>query len=127
MRDEGIAPQRLSRGSFREMYWTPAQMLTHHTSNGCHVRPGDLLGSGTVSGPTPDSRGCLLELTRRGAEPITLPTGEVRRFLEDGDEVILRGSCERAGYARIGFGECRGTVLPTVRRVEASSTAAGRG
>jgi fumarylacetoacetase len=74
-----------------------------------------LLGSGTVSGPTPESRGCLLELTRRGAEPLTLPTGEVRRFLEDGDEVILRGSCERAGYARIGLGECRGMVLPTVR------------
>jgi fumarylacetoacetase len=95
-----------------DLYWTMAQMLTHHTSNGCNLRPGDLFASGTISGPTSDSRGCLLELTRRGAEPVTLPTGETRKFLEDGDEVILRGSCERQGAARIGFGECRGLILP---------------
>ena len=110
MREEGVAPARLSRASFAEMYWTPAQMLAHHASNGCNLRPGDLLASGTVSGPGRDARGCLLELTWRGAEPIALPTGETRKFLEDGDEVIMRGSCERAGYARIGLGECRGMV-----------------
>jgi fumarylacetoacetase len=87
-------------------------MLTHHASNGCNLRAGDLLASGTVSGPEKENRGCLLELTWRGAEPITLPTGEVRRFLEDGDEVILRGYCEREGFRRIGFGECRGVIVP---------------
>jgi fumarylacetoacetase len=112
MRDAGRAPHRLSRGRMADLYWTPAQMFTHHTSNGCNLRPGDLFASGTISGPTKDSRGCLLELTWRGAEPITLPTGETRKFLEDGDEVILRASCERQGAARIGFGECRGMVLP---------------
>jgi fumarylacetoacetase len=86
-------------------------MATHHASNGCQLRPGDLLASGTVSGPSRGARGCLLELTWRGAEPITLPTGEERRFLEDGDEVIFRGSCRRDGAAAIGFGECRGVVL----------------
>jgi fumarylacetoacetase len=110
MRREGIDPMRLSRGNFRDMYWTIAQLITHHTSNGCNLRPGDLLASGTVSGPTKDSRGCLLELTWRGTEPITLPSGETRRFLEDGDEVIMRGYCEREGITRIGFGECRGLV-----------------
>jgi fumarylacetoacetase len=95
-----------------DLYWTPAQMLTHHTSNGCNLRPGDLFASGTISGPTKESRGCLLELTWRGTEPITLPTGETRKFLEDGDEVVFRGSCERPGAARIGFGECRGIILP---------------
>ena len=87
-------------------------MLTHHASNGCNLRPGDLFGSGTVSGATADSRGCLLELTQRGAQPLRLPTGESRRFLEDGDEVVLRGSCRRPGFAPIGLGECRGTILP---------------
>jgi fumarylacetoacetase len=114
MKEGSVAPVRLSRVSFRQMYWTPAQMLTHHASNGCNLMAGDLLGSGTVSGPTPEARGCLLELTRRGAEPIELPTGESRRFLEDGDEVVLRGWCEREGCARIGLGECRGTILPPV-------------
>jgi fumarylacetoacetase len=112
MRSENIEPHRLSRGSFRDMYWTIAQLVTHHTSNGCNLRPGDLLASGTVSGRANDSRGCLLELTWRGTEPIELPSGETRRFLEDGDEVILRGWCEREGATRIGFGECRGVVLP---------------
>lgn len=111
MRENGVESVRLSRGNFRDMYWTVAQMLAHHTSNGCNLQPGDLIASGTVSGPTKDSRGCMLELSWRGTEPIELPTGEVRRFLENGDEVIMRGHCERPGYARIGFGECRGTVV----------------
>ncbi|MEO8560576.1 MAG: fumarylacetoacetase [bacterium] len=110
MRDEGHAPIRVSRGSFRSMYWTMAQMLTHHASNGCNLRPGDLLASGTVSGETPESRGCLLERTWRGTEPMTFPTGEARRFLENGDEVTMRGWCEREGFRTIGFGEVRGRV-----------------
>jgi fumarylacetoacetase len=112
MRAANAAPHRLSSGNFSQMYWTLAQLLTHHASNGCNLQPGDLLGSGTVSGPTPDSRGCLLELTARGSEPLRLPNGEERRFLEDGDEVILRGYAERPGTRRIGLGECRGRVLP---------------
>jgi fumarylacetoacetase len=114
MRAEGQPPMRVSLGSFTAMYWTVAQLVAHHTSNGCNLQPGDLIASGTVSGPSPDSRGCLLERTWRGAEPLTLPTGESRKFLEDGDEVILRGWCEREGYRRIGFGECRGIVAPSV-------------
>ena len=110
MREQLIAPMVLSRSQAQSLYWTPAQLVTHHTSNGCNLRPGDLLGSGTVSGPSDDSRACLLELTRRGAEPVRLPTGEVRSFLQDGDEVMVRGWCEREGAARIGFGECRGVV-----------------
>jgi fumarylacetoacetase len=112
MRAGGVPPARISRGSFGEMYWTMAQLLTHHASNGCNLRPGDLLGSGTVSGPSPESRGCLLELSRGGAQPIQLPGGESRRFLEDGDEVVLRGRCERDGARGIGFGECRGVIVP---------------
>ncbi len=112
MRAAGAAPHRLSRGNFREIYWTLAQLLTHHASNGCNLQPGDLLGSGTVSGPTKDARGCLLELSWRGTEPLVLPNGEERRFLADGDEVILRGFAERPGARRIGLGECRGVVLP---------------
>jgi fumarylacetoacetase len=112
MRGEGIAPVMLSRAPFSTMYWTVSQMVAHHTSNGCNLRPGDLLASGTVSGDSEDSRGCLLELTMRGAKPVTLPTGEVRRFLEDGDEVIMTGSLESPGRPAIGFGECRGTILP---------------
>lgn len=101
---------RLSRSNFRDLYWTIGQLLAHHASNGCNLRTGDLLASGTVSGPEPEAQGCLLELTRRGAEPIALADGSVRRFLEDGDEVILRGYCERPGFARIGLGECRGRI-----------------
>ncbi|MFN0181370.1 MAG: fumarylacetoacetase [Gemmatimonadales bacterium] len=111
-RAEGLPPVQLSRGTLASMYWTLAQLVTHHASNGCNFRPGDLIGSGTISGPTKDSRGCLLELTWRGSEPLTLPNGETRRFLADGDEVILRGYCEKDGAARIGFGECRGTIEP---------------
>jgi fumarylacetoacetase len=110
MRAEQIEPARLSRGNFKNMYWTIAQMLTHHTSNGCNLRAADLLASGTVSGETGDSRGCLLELTWRGQEPISLPNGEERRFLLDGDELTIRGYCERDGFARVGFGECSGII-----------------
>jgi fumarylacetoacetase len=110
MRASGIEPVRLSRGNFRDLYWTLAQLLTHHTSGGCNLRPGDLLASGTVSGASKDSQGCLLELTRRGAEPIQLPGGELRKFLEDGDEVVFRAYCERGGHRRIGFGDCRGVI-----------------
>ena len=112
MRAAGAPPHRLTSGNFQKMYWTLAQLLTHHASNGCSLQPGDLLGSGTVSGETKDTRGCLLELTGRGREPLTLPNGEERRFLQDGDEIILRGYAERAGARRIGLGECRGTVQP---------------
>jgi fumarylacetoacetase len=114
MRAGGYAPFRVSLGRFTDMYWTIAQLIAHHASNGCNLTPGDLLASGTVSGATRESRGCLLERTWRGTEPLTLPTGEVRRFLEDGDEVVMRGWCERQGARRIGFGECRGTVGPAV-------------
>ncbi|MHB1312353.1 MAG: fumarylacetoacetase [Gemmatimonadaceae bacterium] len=110
MRAAGLPEARLSRGAFSGMYWTMAQMLTHHASNGCNLRPGDLLASGTVSGPDKSSRGCLLELASRGQDPVTLPNGETRAFLHDGDEVIIRGWCEREGFRRIGFGECRGEV-----------------
>ena len=127
MRQKNIEPIRLSRGTYRDMYWTLAQMVAHHTSNGCNLQPGDLLGSGTVSGPARESRGCLLELTWDGdpfsdppvskpgtaRTPITLPTGEERTFLADGDEVILKGFCQRDGYRRIGFGACRGIVRPS--------------
>ncbi len=112
MREKDIAPHRLSSSSTKDLYWTFAQMITHHTSNGCNLRSGDLIASGTISGATKESQGCLIELTERGAEPIQLPTGEVRSFLQDGDEVIFRGFCEREGFRRIGFGECRGMILP---------------
>jgi fumarylacetoacetase len=112
MRDAGQAPIQLSKSNLRDLYWTPAQMLTHHTSNGCNLQPGDLLASGTISGAEKESVGSLLEMTRRGAEPIQLPMGETRSFLQDGDEVIFRAYCEREGYPRIGFGECRGMILP---------------
>jgi fumarylacetoacetase len=106
-------PVRLSRASFRDMYWTLGQMVAHHTSNGCPIRPGDLIASGTVSGPNPENRGCLLELTWKGTEPVRLPNGEQRTFLEDGDEVTLTGYCEREGFVRIGLGSCRGVILPS--------------
>ncbi len=112
MRESGAPALRLSRASFAGMYWTIAQMLTHHASSGCNMRPGDLFASGTISGPEKGSRGCLLELTSRGADPVQLLNGETRKFLEDGDEVVLRGFCERDGYVRIGLGECTGRVIP---------------
>ncbi len=114
MRDENMPPANISSGSFKDMYWTIAQMLTHHASNGCNLRSGDMLASGTVSGNTKDARGCLLERTWRGTEPLLLPSGEQRSFLVDGDEVIIRGFCEREGFARIGFGECRGMVVANI-------------
>ena len=110
MRERSEGAVQLSRGNMKDLYWTLAQMVTHHASNGCNLRPGDLLATGTVSGATPESVGSLLERTKRGAEPLVLPNGEQRKFLEDGDEVILKGWCEREGYARIGFGECRSVV-----------------
>jgi fumarylacetoacetase len=112
MRDAGLPPLRLSRGNAADLYWTLGQMFAHHTSNGCNLRPGDLFATGTISGPAKEARGCLLELTWRGSEPLALPSGETRKFLENGDEVILRASCERQGAVRLGFGECRGIVLP---------------
>lgn len=112
MRDAGLDAVRLSRSRLKDLYWTPAQLVAHHTSNGCNLRPGDLLGSGTISGTAPDSSGCLLELTKGGAVPLQLPNGEVRRFLEDGDEVALRAHCARDGFARIGLGECTGEIRP---------------
>lgn len=111
LRSQSMAePMLVSSASFKEMYWTPAQMVAHHTSNGCPLRAGDLIGSGTVSGPLKENRGCLLEQTGKGTEPLQLPNGEKRVFLEDGDEVILRGYCVREDFARIGLGECRGTI-----------------
>lgn len=112
MRQSGLAPHRLARTSGLDLYWTPAQMVAHHSSNGCNLRPGDLFGSGTISGPGPDGHGSLLELTAGGRNPVALPNGETRAFLEDGDEVILNGWCERDGFARIGLGEARGVVVP---------------
>lgn len=111
MREQAVPAARVSRSRFEQMYWTLAQMVAHHASNGCNLRPGDLLGSGTVSGPEKDERGCLLELSWRGMEPISLPSGETRTFLEDGDEVVISGYAEGPGVARIGLGECRGTIL----------------
>ncbi len=111
MRDRGEAPVPVSRTSFTHMYWTLAQLVAHHAMGGCNLRPGDLLASGTVSGPGKGERGCMLELTWRGAEPLTLPGGETRAFLEDGDVVELAGWCEGAGMRRIGFGTCAGVVL----------------
>ena len=110
MREANQPAHRVSKGNFRDMYWTFFQLITHHASNGCNLQPGDLLASGTVSGREKESRGCLLEMTWNGKEPIHLPSGETRAFLEDGDEVIMRGYCEQPGTARIGFGECRGVV-----------------
>ena len=110
MRERGLDAMLVSRGSFAAMYWTLAQLLTHHTSNGCNLRPGDLIASGTVSGPTVESRGCLLERAWRGTEPLELPDGERRAFLQDGDEVLLRGYAERDGARRVGLGECRGMI-----------------
>jgi fumarylacetoacetase len=112
MRERGDAPVSVSRTTFTHMYWTLGQLVTHHSMGGCNLRPGDLLASGTVSGPTKGERGCLLELTWRGAEPLTLPGGETRAFLEDGDLVELAGWCEAPGHRRIGFGSARGIVIP---------------
>lgn len=116
MRAAGQTPQRLSRSNFRDSYWSLSQIVAHHTSNGCNLSPGDLLGSGTQSGPAPDQAGSLLELTAGGKQAINLASGETRTFLADGDRVILRAACERTGYTRIGFGEASGTVGPAAGR-----------
>ncbi|MCV0437715.1 MAG: fumarylacetoacetase [Hydrogenophaga sp.] len=114
-RERGIAPDRLSATSFRHQYWTIAQMVAQHSVGGCNLQPGDLLGTGTISGPTPDQAGAIVELSVGGTKDVPLPgIGAQRRFLEDGDTVILRGWCEKPGAARIGFGESRGEVLPAV-------------
>jgi len=113
MREAGQAAERLTRGSTLDLYWSMAQMLAHHASGGCAMRVGDLLGSGTVSGSARESRGCLIELTWRGSEPITLSNGETRTFLEDGDEVVMTAYAEREGAVRIGLGACRGQVVGT--------------
>ncbi len=124
MRERGMGDHRLSLGKFKDMFWTIAQLITHHVSNGCNLQSGDLLASGTISGPSQEARGCMLELTWDGPpalgadgkpkprKPITLPTGETRTFLADGDEIVMRAWCERDGFRRIGFGECRGRVEP---------------
>jgi fumarylacetoacetase len=114
MRAAGAAPVRLSASNFKDAYWTMGQMVAHHTVGGCDLHPGDFFGSGTMSGPTKDQFGSLLELSWGGKNALTLPDGEKRTFLEDGDTVIFKAHCEREGYVRIGFGDCAGTVLPAV-------------
>ena len=114
MRAAGVAPHVLARSNFRHAYWTIAQLVAHHSVNGCNLQPGDLLGTGTQSGPAAEEAGSLLELTAGGKRPLTLPGGESRAFLEDGDVLTLRGWCERPGAVRIGFGEASGEVLPAI-------------
>jgi fumarylacetoacetase len=116
MREAGQAAATVCKTSYRHAYWTVAQMVTHHTVNGCNLQAGDLLGSGTLSGPTLDQAGALIELTQGGKNPLQFANGEQRVYLEDGDAVVLRGWCEKTGAARIGFGECVGTVLPAKAR-----------
>lgn len=112
MREASLNPMRISSVSAKDLYWSFGQMVAHHTSNGCNLRTGDLLASGTISGPEPGSWGSLLEITRRGAEPLQLPSGEKRNFLEDGDEITFKGFCEREGLPRISLGECKGMIIP---------------
>jgi len=112
LKTRGKSPHRLSVANTKDLYWTFAQMVTHHTSSGCNLLPGDLFGSGTISGPTSEGCGSLLELTENGKKPLGLDSGETRAYLEDGDEVIFRAGCRGAGYVSIGFGECRGAILP---------------
>jgi fumarylacetoacetase len=114
LRAEGKPPARLSGTSFKHQYWTVAQMVTHHTMGGCNLKSGDLLGSGTISGPGEGQAGAMIELAYGGTKPVSLGNGESRGFLHDGDAVILRGWCEKPGYARIGFGESRGEILPAL-------------
>ena len=114
MREQRVAPHRICLTSYRHAYWTISQLVTHHTVNGCNLQPGDLLGTGTLSGPTESEAGALIELTQGGKLPITLPNGESRAFLADGDSIMLRAHCEKAGTPRMGFGTCTGTVLPAL-------------
>jgi fumarylacetoacetase len=113
MRVENQPPARLSIGNALHLYWTPAQMVAHHASNGCDLHPGDLFGTGTISTPEPTGWGALMEITSGGRNPLTLPNGETRKFLEDGDEITLHARARRDGYASIGFGACKGVVLPS--------------
>jgi fumarylacetoacetase len=121
MRAERMPRVKLSEVRATELYWSFAQMVTHHASNGCNLRTGDLLASGTISGPRAGEQGCLLEITRRGADPLRLPTGEERSFLEDGDEVTFVGYCEAEGKARIALGECKGCIVPASLASRASN------
>ena len=114
MRSEQIAPHRISRGNLSDLTWTFSQMLAHHSSTGCPMRPGDLMGSGTISGPEKDSRGCLLEMTWRGQEPVELPDGTQRKFLQDGDEIIMSAFCQSDGAMRIGLGDCSTVIQPAL-------------
>ena len=113
MRAAGQDAAQITQTSYRHAYWTMAQLVAHHTGNGCDLQPGDLMGTGTLSGPTATEAGALLEITEGGKNPLTLPNGETRTFLQDGDAVVFTGWCEKPGAARIGFGDCRATVLPT--------------
>ena len=110
MRREKVRAHRVSSATYASCYWTPAQIVAHHACGGCNLAPGDLLGSGTISGPDEGSQGALIEITRGGKQPLALPGGETRAFLADGDEITQRGYCERAGFARIGFGEATGSI-----------------
>ena len=112
MEGKQLPPLRLATSNARHLYWTVAQLVAHHSCGGCNLRPGDLFGTGTVSSPEPEGLGSLLEISAGGRRSIELPSGETRRFLEDGDSVILRAHCRREGYVSIGFGECRGTIMP---------------
>jgi fumarylacetoacetase len=112
MRKHKLHPLLINKTDTQHLYWTPAQLVAHQTSNGCNLQIGDILATGTISGPEESSAGCLLELTRNASKPLVLATGESRTFLLDGDEIILRGYCKRPGHARIGLGECRGTIHP---------------
>jgi fumarylacetoacetase len=115
MRREKVPAHRVSAATYASCYWTPAQIVAHHASGGCNLQPGDLLGSGTISGPEDGSQGALIELTRGGKQPLVLPNGETRAFLADGDEVSERGYCARDGFVRIGFGEAAGTIRPAAQ------------
>jgi len=114
MRETRQAPERITSTNFKHMYWTFAQMVTHHMSNGCNLMPGDLIGSGTTSGPSEEARACLAEVTARGTQPLILANQETRAWLEDGDEVIFRARAERDGFTSIGFGQCRAVIGPPV-------------
>jgi fumarylacetoacetase len=114
LQSKGLPPQRLSVGSARHLYWTVTQLVAHHSSGGCNLRAGDLFGTGTISAPGEDGLGSLLEISAGGRRPVALASGETRRFLEDGDTVIMRARCQREGFASIGLGECRGTIAPAL-------------
>ncbi|MGH7248435.1 MAG: fumarylacetoacetate hydrolase family protein, partial [Pseudomonadota bacterium] len=110
MRANGLAPHRMSASNTTDLYWTLAQLVAHHTSGGCNLGAGDLFGTGTISGPTREGWGSLMELSEDGTRPTTLASGETRTFLEDGDEAIFRAHCRKTGFVSIGFGECRARI-----------------